>query len=69
MVLDDLAKAPTRSTLNKCIVDLDARVEAVQTGDNIRAIHPNVYEAFTSGNMHRIKFRKIRDAAIRKYLS
>lgn len=68
MVLDDLAKVPTRSTLERCIADLDARVEAVRTGDNIRAIRPNVYEAFTSGNMHRIKFRKIRDATIRKYI-
>lgn len=69
IVLDDLAETPTRNTLNKCIADIDARVEAVRTGDNLKAIGANVYDAFTSGNMHRIKFRRIRDVTIRKYLS
>lgn len=68
MVLDELTEAPARNILERCIVDLDARIEAVRTGDNPEALSPNVYEAFTTGNMHRIRFRNIRRTAIRRYI-
>ncbi len=67
IVVDGLSRRASASAIERCIEDLDARVEAVRSGDNPGALSTNVYEAFTTGNMHRIRFRKLRDKAIRDY--
>lgn len=69
MVLDSLTKIPKRSALEGCVVELDSSVEAVRSGENPKALTPRVYEAFTTGNMHRIRYRRIRDREIRTYFS
>jgi len=68
MVLDSLSSAPSPTDLQACISDIDARVEAVRSGENKTAMTPDVYEAFTGGNMHRIRSRRVRRDAIKRYL-
>ncbi len=51
------------------INDLDARVEAVRSGENSQALKTDIYDAFTSGNLHRIRSRKLRDREIKAFLS
>lgn len=67
LVLDGLGQTPTATDLRKCIEDLSARVESVRSGENPSALTTDVYEAFTTGNMHRIKFRRVRRDAIKRY--
>ncbi len=67
LVLDGLSKPPPTRRLAHCIQDLDIRVEAVRGGENIRALTTDIYEAFTTGNMHRIRFRRLRRDAIKSY--
>lgn len=67
LVLDKVGRVP-RQTLEKCITDIDSKIRAVQSGDNPSAIPTDIYEAFSSGNMHRIKFRKRRDTVIKAAL-
>ena len=67
MVLGSLTKAPTGSALERCVLDLDARVNAVRIGENPTALNPDIYEAFTTGNMHRIRFRRSREDEIKSY--
>jgi len=67
LVLDSRARSVSKTALKGCIEDLDARVGAVRSGENQRALRTNVYEAFTTGNMHRIRFRRIRHQAIENY--
>jgi len=67
MVLDGLSKSPTASVLHNCIKDVDARVEAVRSGQNTGALTTDVYEAFATGNLHRIRFRRIRRDTIARY--
>lgn len=69
MLVLDRMKHANRQKLEHCITDIDSRVRAVRTGDNPQAIAPDVYEAFSSGNMHRIRFRSKRDSVIEEYLS
>ncbi len=66
LVMDRL---PTISTqkLSHCITDLDARVSAVKSGEQPTALKTDAYEAFTSGNLHRIKSRKKRENVIAAY--
>jgi len=67
LVLDDLTKPPSAATLRKCIEEIDARVAAVRSGENMTAMTTDVYEAFTTGNMHRIKARRLRRDALKRY--
>ena len=67
-VLDSTSKI-RRQDFMDCIVDIDSRVEAVRTGEQPDAMPADVYGAFTSGNLHRIKSRNVRDAEIRRYLA
>lgn len=67
LVLDGLAKTPSVNAIQKCIEDIDSRVEAVRSGENRSALTPDVYEAFTGGNMHRIRSRRVRRDTIKKY--
>lgn len=67
VVMDGVSPRPSSLAVERCIEDLDARVEAVRSSDNVGALSTVVYESFTSGNMHRIRFRKLRDTAIRDY--
>lgn len=66
LVIDSNAKATGRR-LENCITDLDSRIGAVRAGEARGIVSTDVYEAFTTGNMHRIKFRKLRDKTIRAY--
>lgn len=50
--------------IENCIQRLDERVEAVRSADNPSALTTIEYESFSSGNMHRIKFRKPRNKLI-----
>jgi hypothetical protein len=68
LILDSLASAPSTSELRRCIEELDARFNAFQSGQNIKAMTPDVYESFNVGNMHRIKYRRLRRDAIKRYL-
>lgn len=68
LVLDDLRSVP-HDKVKECITDLDAKVGAVRSGEVPDAVRTDVYEAFSSGNMHRIRFRQKRDDIIRGYLS
>lgn len=67
LVIDRMPKV-SKQKLAHCITDLDARVEAVRSSDNQKALQTDVYEAFTSGNMHRIRSRRKRDSVIQQYL-
>ena len=68
VVLDSVRKAKRREIVD-CLIDIDNRVEAVRTVEQQDAMSPDVYAAFTSGNLHRIRARSVRDAEIRSYLS
>ncbi len=68
LVLDQTGDVP-RQKLERCITDLDARMRAVRSGEKPDALTTEVYEAFSSGNMHRIRFRKKRATVIQKYLA
>lgn len=68
LVIDDLRTVP-HDRIKACITDLDAKIEAVRSGDFPDAVRTDVYEAFTTGNMHRIRFRRKRAEVIRDYLS
>ena len=67
VVIDSTPTFKTRA-LKQCVVDLDARVEAVRTGESTEALKTEVYGSFKSGNLHRIRSRKMRDTALRDYL-
>ena len=67
LVLDGLSKAPSVTAIQKCIDEIDSRVETVRGGENKSALTPDVYEAFTGGNMHRIRSRRVRRDTIKKY--
>ena len=56
------------AAVEDCITELDARVESVRSGENLEALKRDVYEGFTSGNLHRIRSRRLRDEQIRRYL-
>ena len=57
-----------RQSIEECILELDTRVEAVRSGESSYALKTDMYEAFTSGNLHRIKSRALRDQRIRMCL-
>jgi hypothetical protein len=67
MVLDGLPKAPAVSALLNCVEEIDARVGAVRNGENTKTMTTDVYEAFATGNLHRIRFRRIRRDTIARY--
>ena len=64
LVLDALGKVP-RQKLEAVITDFDARYRAIRDGENTQAMPPDLYEAFSSGNLHRIKARKRRATALK----
>lgn len=66
LVLDSLHTVPTK-LLKECIGDLDARVEAVQTDKDTAVMPVSVYEAFSAGNLHRIRHRQLRATEIESY--
>jgi hypothetical protein len=68
LVLDGLPQAPSVTSLEQCISDIDARIDAVRTAQNPSAMTTDVYAAFTTGNMHRIRARRLRRDAIARYL-
>jgi Protein of unknown function DUF262 len=68
LVLDKMESVP-KQKVERCITDIDSGYHAVRSGDDPSALSTDVYEAFSSGNMHRIKFRKKRDTVIKKYLA
>ena len=67
LVLDDLGKRPSTSKVQQCITDISSRVEAVRGGENPDAMTTQNYEAFTTGNMHRIRFRRTRRDVIKRF--
>lgn len=67
VALDSKRRLSVRKVKN-CINELDLRVEAVYSGEHPSALTTGQYEAFTSGNLHRIRSRRIRDKLIKSYL-
>lgn len=67
LVLDSLQK-PSKKKIERCISEIDARVCAVRFSENPGAMPADQYEAFSSGNLHRIKFRSRRAELISEYL-
>ena len=63
-----IKKLPPIRTIERCISELDEKVTAMKTGESEDALSTEIFLAFTSGNMHRIRFRKARDTVIRKLL-
>jgi len=59
---------PGKRKLERCVVEIDSRVEAMRTGENDRALTTRQYDAFSSGNLHRIKQRQARIEVIESYL-
>lgn len=68
MVAIDRAQRVDRKRLEKCVIDIDARVESMRTGENEQALTTRQYQAFSSGNLHRIKQRQARIELIESYL-
>ena len=68
LVMDSLPPVPA-GKIETCITDLDARVRAVRSGEVPDAVSTDIYEAFTTGNMHRIRFRQKRAEVIQGYLA
>ena len=64
LVLDALDRPPSVGTLRKCISELDDKVELVKSGESA-IMATSVYEAFTSGNLHRIRYRRLRQEEIK----
>lgn len=56
------------ATVKLCLEEIDARVIAVRTNEAPNALTTEAYEAFTSGNMHRIRQRRSRRDTIRRFL-
>lgn len=70
LVLDSMQhKLPPRPVIESCIVDLDSRVTAMRDGEIPDALPTDVFVAFTTGNLHRIRFRRVRDREIRQRLT
>lgn len=67
LVIDSDPKVPHKK-LQACISELDNRIAAARAGESRGTVATDVYEAFTSGNMHRIRLRRIREKAIRELL-
>ena len=65
MVVLDTKHSLTARKVRHIIQELDRAVEATRSGDRPPALTMRVYEGFTSGNLHRIRFRRIRDEVIR----
>jgi len=62
------ASLPHPDSIEQCIREIDSRIEAVRSGDNKDAMSTAEYEAFTTGNMHRIKSRTARNELIARLL-
>ena len=58
----------SKKNLERCISDITDSVVAFKEGEDASSLKPDQYEAFTTGNMHRIQFRKKRSALIRAKL-
>jgi len=67
MIVIDRIGPPRKQALIDCISDLDSRVESVRSREEPPALDPDVYAAFSSGNLHRIRARTLRDKAISKF--
>ena len=65
----DAASTIKRLAIKKCIEDIDSMVESVRSGDNTSAMEASVYSAFTSGNLHRIRSRTLREREISSRLT
>ncbi len=57
---------PSTRKIERCIRDLDDKVTAMKAGEAEGALPTEVFVAFTTGNMHRIRYRTIRAAEIRR---
>ena len=57
-----------QSRIINCIEEIDNMVEAVRSGDNTTAMEASTYSAFTSGNLHRIRSRRLREQEILAHL-
>ena len=68
MLVLDAKKRRAAKVVRRGISELDAIVEAVRSGENPGALKADVYDAFTSGNLHRIRSRQTRDEVIRSYI-
>ena len=66
IVLDSLQQT-SKKKIERCISEIDARVRAVGSGEDPDAMSTDQYEAFSSGNLHRIRFRSRRAELISKY--
>ncbi len=69
IVVIDASRNVTTRKIHGCVIELDARVEAMRIGENQTALDPQMFGAFRGGNLHRIRARRLRDGEIRAYLS
>lgn len=63
LVLDSKSSIKREEVIN-CIESIDNMVESVRSGDNTSAMDASAYSAFTSGNLHRIRSRRLRQQEI-----
>lgn len=68
MLVLDSRKRFTSRAVRRCIGSLDSKVESVRTGEYPSALAAEEYDAFKSGNLHRIKSRLIRESVIEKHV-
>lgn len=69
VVLDGMRpNTPKAQTMVELLVEFDARVSLMKAGESDDALPTDTFVAFTTGNMHRIRFRKKRDETLRTLL-
>jgi len=66
-VLDETEKTK-KSTVRNCISEIDSHVEVTREGES-SPLNTAEYEAFTTGNLHRIRSRQIRHDIISGYFN
>ena len=67
LVIDAIGRV-TVKRIRECVVELDSMVEAMATGESPDALSTQIYGAFTPGNLHRIRSRRLRAEVIESYL-
>ena len=67
MIVVDRHPVANTDQIAECINELESRVEATKSGEQPQALDTDLFGAFTSGNLHRIRARQLRDSAIAEF--